>query len=93
MNLLMGLYWSDTEIFLQHAAGRRFRELDRRPFLLEWKNNAMEEEKSQEASPKDESSLLENLKLALEEVESHLKGEIELQSAKDFLAELSEGGE
>lgn len=53
----------------------------------------MEEEKSQEASPKDESSLLENLKLALEEVESHLKGEIELQSAKDFLAELSEGGE
>ena len=53
----------------------------------------MEESKSNEALPNDESSLLENLKLALEEVELHLKGEIVLQSAKDFLAELSEGGE
>lgn len=93
MNLLMGLYWSDTEIFLQLAAGRRFRELDRRPFLLEWENNAMEEAKSNEASPNKDSILLENLKLALEEVELHLKGEIELQSAKDFLAELSDYGE
>lgn len=53
----------------------------------------MEESKSNEASPNNGFILLENLKLALEEVELHLKGEIELQSAKDFLAELSDYGE
>lgn len=60
---------------------------------MEWENNAMEEAKNNEASPNKEFILLEKLKLALEEVERHLKGEIELQSAKDFLAELSDYGE
>lgn len=53
----------------------------------------MEEAKSNEASANNEPILLESLKFALEEVELHLKGEIELQSGKDFLAELSDYGE
>lgn len=58
----------------------------------------MEEKKTNEEIPIWDSSnaqeaLIEGLKHAIAEVALHMKGDINLQMAKDFLAEWSESGE